>query len=246
MTRGELSTRIQARLDRYDSTTQTEIDDMINEVIRRIEQSYALAYNKKSQEAVLTANSGIFTLPATLIYHHPFDLLLENTGLTNEYDIIVKTGDHLFNQHFTDINKSGAPEYFRLTGGANSNEFQLYPVQTTNRTIKIGNGYFYSGDFTADAGGNEGDTETTWLTEYFPNLIIEGSAAELFRHYGELDRSVEAQQMYQVHMNGSPDIGIIGLLPTERRRSRKGRLLRAKTLDDFPLSVAKRGRTYGA
>lgn len=238
MTRGELSTRIQARLDRYDTTTQTEIDAMIDEVIENIERVTPLAYTKKTQETVLTANEAIYTLPQSLIYHHPFDLLLESTSLDETYGFMVKTADDLFNQWFTDPLQSGVPEYWRITGGADSNEFQVYPVQSSARTIKLGNGYYYSGAAASDA------TET-WLMKFHPNLIIEGVASELFRHYGESDRASEAGALYVLRLYGKPQDGIYGLVPTEKKRNRKGRILRVRTLSDFPSGVALRKSKYG-
>ncbi len=245
MNRGQLSTRIQERLDRYDSTTQTQIDNMIDEVIRTVEQTYPLAYNKKSQDTPLTADENIYTLPATLIYHHPFDLMLENIAATSKYAFLVKTHDGYFNKWFSKINLSGVPEYWRITGGDNSNEFQLYPVTPQARNLKLGNGYYYSGAFTADAGGGEGDTESTWLTTYFPNLIIEGVVAELARLYNYTEKAAEASIMYQLRLNGAPEQGIAGLIPTEKKRNRKGRILRVKTMDDFPVATARKMRFAG-
>ena len=244
MNRGQLSTRIQERLDRYDSTTQTQIDNMIDEVIRDIERSHRLAYNKKSQETILTANENIYTLPTTLIYNHPFDLLLENTAGTNIYECVVKTSDNSFNKWFSEVDFSGAPEYWRITGGGNSNEFQLWPVTPQARTLKLGNGYFYSGAFTADAGGNEGDTESTWLTDYFPNLIIEGVVSELARLYRYTEIAQEGALMYQLRLYGAPEQGIMGLIPAEKKRNRRGRLIGIKTLDDIPLAVAQKQMKY--
>ena len=239
MTRLELSTRIQSRLDRYDTTTVTEILQMITEVIRTIEQTYPLAYLKKSQESVLTASNAIYTLPATLIYHHPYDLLLEATALDETYSFLVKTSDSLFNQQFTDINTIGTPEYWRITGGTVANEIQLYPVHSTARTLKIGNGFFYTSAFTADG-------DNTWLTSYYPDLVVEGVCAKMFRHYGEMEKALDAGGMYQIHLNGSSEMGVLGLLQTERKTKRSGRILRIKTFDDMPLSVAKRQKNYGA
>ena len=245
MNRGQLSTRIQERLDRYDSTTLTQIDNMIDEVIMDIERSHPLAYNKKSQESVLTADENIYTLPTALIYHHPFDLLLENTAGTNIYEYIVKTADHSFNKWFNDVDFSGAPEYWRITGGGDSNEFQLWPVTTQARNVKLGNGYFYSGAFTADTGGNQGDDESTWLTTYFPNLIIEGVVAELATLYKYFDVAQDARALYQLRLNGAPEQGIQGLIPSEKKRNRKGRLLRIKTVDDFPVAMIRKMRFLG-
>lgn len=247
MTRGEITTRVQNRADRHDSTTKGFIHKWINETVRIVEQTEPLSYTKKSQEATISANNGVFTLPTTLILHHPFTFLVKLAGVTPDtYKYLVKVQDETFVVDFPSPGTSGdMPEYYQLTGGADALSFKVTPVQNQETTLRLANGYFYTGDFTADEGGGEGDDEENWLTKYHPNLVIEGVCSMLFEHYGEPGKADRARGMYQAFMYGDPVQGVQGLIPAQKKMNKNSRLSRVRTLDDLPLNVAIKRKYRG-
>ena len=240
MTRLQIESRVLARIDRSDSTTVTLVDAMINEVIRSIEEAYPFTYTKKSQEAPITADDGIFQLPSTLILHHPYTLLLEDSTqseLTLSY--LVKVGDESFALNMTQPELSADnPIYWRLAGGTSALNFQVTPVQNAARDLRLFGGHYYTTAFTADG-------DTNWLTLSCPDVVIEGVCAQLFEHYGEPNKADRAYQRYNAYMNGDSKMGIQGLINQEKKMNRQGRLLRVKTLDDLPLNVAVKKKYLG-
>ncbi len=237
---------IQRRSDRLDATALILIDEWIDEVIRTVEQAYPFSYTKKAQEATITADNKTFDLPSNLILHHPYDLLLKDAVATEPtYHYLIKVGDRTYSKWFVTPDLSGnSPAYWRLSGGSNANEFQTYPVQNANRTLRIYGGYFYSGAFTTDAGSNEGDSESNWLTVNYPNLVLEGVAFKLFTHYGEDTKAESARVLYQAYLAGDALNGIEGLIKAEKKMQNRGRRLRMKTWDDVPLATAINQRNY--
>src|SRR5690606_31308310 len=152
------------------------IHKWINEAIRIVEQTEPLSYTKKSQEAALSANNGVFTLPVSLILHHPFTFLVKLAGVSPDtYKYLVKVHDETF---VVDFPGTGVimfmTVYDQLTGATDALNFKVTPDQKQETTLRLANGYFYTGDVTADEGGGEGDDEENWLTLYHPNLVIEG------------------------------------------------------------------------
>jgi hypothetical protein len=243
MDRAEILDRVQKRIGRSDTTTNALIHKWINEVVMTIEQLYPFAYLKRSNNAILTANENSYTLPSDLILHHPFDFMLKGTGSTTEYQIIVKVRDRVFNQYFTMPEESGdGIDYFVLRGGNNSLNFDIFPVPTTARTVRYGGWYAYTDWAITDSTDT---TDENWLTVYYPDAVLEGVLSKAFREYGMSSEALEATQYYQAYINGNVEMGVLGLIQAEKKKERQGRMLRIKTLDDMPLDIAKKMRTYG-
>ena len=233
MNRGQISARVEARIDRTDSTTTTLVDSMVNEVMREVEREYPWAYTKKSQTAAISANVKSFTLPSNLILHHPFTLLLEDAGTsaTPEYTYMVKVEENFFDINFPAPNTTGTEAaYWKLTGGTGGTGFDVYPVMDVAATLKIGSGHYYTTAFTSDS-------ETSWLTDNQSDLLIDGVAAKLFEHYGEPQKADRAYFRFQELLEKAKR--------DQRKMDRFGRILRVKTMSDFPLSVMQKKKTYG-
>lgn len=232
MNRGQISTRVQQRADRTDSTTQTQISAWINELVREVEREYAWAYTKKSQTASISANVKSFTLPSNLILHHPFTFLLEDSGTSAspEYTYLVKVEENFFDLNFPAPNTTGTIAYWKLTGGTLGTGFDVYPVPDAASTLKIASGHYYTGDWSSDSDSN-------WLSDNQPDLLIEGVAAKLFEHYAEPQKADRAYYRYKELL--------VNAIMQQKKMDRKGRWLRVKSMDDFPLSVARSKKTYG-
>ena len=214
----------------------SQIKDWINELIREIEREYPWAYTKKSQTAPILANVKSFTLPSNLILHHPFSLLLEaqGTSASPEYTYMVKVEENFFDILFPTPNLLDSNAlYWKLTGGVQGVGFDVYPVMNRDATLKIASGYYYTGDWDTSPSG---DARDNWLTINQPDLVIEGTAAKLFEHYGEPQKVDRAYYRYQQLLQKAKD--------DQNKMDRKGRLLRIKTLDDFPLDVAIKRKRY--
>jgi len=145
-----------------------------------------------------------------------------------------------FDFHFPQIDSTGDnPIYWRMTGGANGRDFDVSPVPTANVEINIGHGYFYSVAFTVDGDSN-------WLTINQPELVEEGVAYRLFRHYGELQKAGDALANYNALLHGlGADSPVEGLIQIEKKQERGGRKLRFKTIDDIPSTAAVRIKYRG-
>lgn len=233
MNRGQISTRVQQRADRTDSTTQTQIDDWINELVREIEREYPWAYTKKSQTASISANVKSFSLPTNLILHHPFTLLLEDSGTSAspEYTYMVKVEENFFDMNFPAPNATGTIAYWKLTGGTSGVGFDVYPVPDAASTLKIASGHYYTTAFSDDADSN-------WLTDNQPDLVIEGTAAKLFEHYAEPQKADRAYLRYQQLLANA--------IIQQKKMDRKGRWPRVKSFaDDFPNAIAIKKKRYG-
>lgn len=240
MNRLQIKTRVIERSDRTDPTTATQVVAWIDEVVRTVEQTYPLSYCKKSQEAAIQANTKTFTLPTTLILVHPFQMLLQIPADTPvSYKYLVKVGQKSFNVNFPQpTTSSDYPEYWILRGGTNALNFDVYPVHNQEVTLRLQGGYFYTGDFA-------GDSSSNWLTEFYPDIVIEGVCNKLFEHYGETGKADRAYQRYNMFLNGDPAVGVTGLIPAEKMMQRSDRYHRVKTIDDLPLDVATKKRTVG-
>lgn len=240
MNRGEIAARVISRSDRTDSASATLIDSWIDEVVRTVEQAYPFSYCKKSQTATIPAANKTFTLPSTLILLHPFSMLLVDTTTSpTTHRYMVKAGDLSANYNFPQPTTSAeGPEYWILRGGTNGLNFDVYPVQDADRTLRLQSGYFYSGAL-AD------DSATNWLLTHYPDVVIEGVSNKLFEHYGEPQKADRAYQRYQAFMHGEPDMGITGIIQAEKKMQRSGRMSRMRTLDDFPIDIARKKKYVG-
>ena len=232
MTRGQIVTRVSQRADRSDSTTTTQIQAWLVELVREIEREYPWAYTKKSQTAAISANVKSFTLPSNLILHHPFTLLLEDSGTSSspEYTYLVKVEENFFDVNFPAPNTTGASiNYWKLTGSTSGTGFDVYPVPEAASTLKIASGHYYSTAFTSDG-------DTNWLTDNQSDLLIEGTAAKLFEHYAEPQKADRAYFRYQQLLQKA--------VLDQKKMDRRGRWPRVKTLSDFPVAVAIKKKTY--
>jgi len=237
MTKAQIRTRIQQRLDRTDSTFNTLVDTWLAEVIKTVEDSYPLEYTKKSQTAPLVADSGVYTLPSDLIFHHPWTFRLQSVASPITYSPLVRIHDRSFHLWVdSPSDPTGTSEYYILEGGTDGLNFRVYPVPDVARTLEITGGYYYT-DVAAWIDGT-----TNWLTTKYPNLIVEAIAAIAFEHYGESNAADRAFRLYNAYLNGDEKQGVSGMIPNERRRERKGRMIRMKTLDDFPVAIARKLR----
>lgn len=233
MTRGEIKTRVSKRSDRADSVTLGLIEEWIVDLVREIEREYPWAYTKKSQTAPISANVKSFALPGNLILHHPFTLLLEDSGTSAspEYSYIVKIEETNFDLIFPAPNTTGSDAfYWKLTGGVNGTGFDVYPVMERDATLKIASGHYYTETWNDDADEN-------WLSINQPDLIIEGVSAKLFEHYGEPGKADRAYFRYQELLGKAKE--------NQKKMDMRGRLRRVKTLDDMPLSIAMRRKYAG-
>ncbi|RJQ39507.1 MAG: hypothetical protein C4555_03100 [Dehalococcoidia bacterium] len=236
MNRGEIVTRVLQRMDRSDATADTLCESMINEVIREIEREFPWAYTKKSQTAAISANVKSFSLPSNLILHHPFTLLLEDAGTSAspEYTYVIKAEENYFDMNFPAPNTTGTIAYWKLTGGTSGVGFDVYPVPDAESTLKIASGHYYTG---AWAAGDGGDMEENWLTDNQVDLVIDGVSAKMFEHYGQPNKADRAFVRYQqLLMKAKVD---------QRDMDRRGRMIRAKTYSDMPLSIAQKKAFYG-
>lgn len=232
MNRGQIVTRVSQRADRSDSTTTTQIKAWINELVREVEREYPWAYTKKSQTASISANIKSFTLPSNLILHHPFTLLLEDSGTSDapEYTYMVKVEENFFDINFPAPNTTGTIAYWKLTGSSSGIGFDVYPVPDATSTLKIASGHYYTGDWDDDGDDN-------WLSLNQPDLLIEGTAAKLFEHYAEPQKADRAYFRYKELLTNA--------VLQQKKMDKKGRWPRVKTMDDFPLTVAINKRRYG-
>lgn len=233
MTRAQIRTRVSRRADRADSVTLGLIDEWMVELIREVEREHPWAYTKKSQTAPIPANVKSFALPGNLILHHPFTLLLEDSGTSAspEYSYLVKVEENHFDMHFPAPNTTGSDAlYWKLTGGVNGTGFDVYPVMERDATLKIASGHYYTETWTDDSDEN-------WLSINQPDLIVEGVAAKLFEHYGEPGKAERAYFRYQELLQKAKS--------DQRKMDTRGRLTRVKTLSDFPLAIAQRKKSYG-
>jgi len=135
-----------------------------------------------------------------------------------------------------------APVYYVLEGGTNGLDVRMYPVPSETRVLEVTGGYFYTGAWTIGSGG---DSSSNWLSVYYPDILVEGVSAKLFEHFEEHTRADRAFTTYNAFLNSDEKRGINGLIPSERRRSRHGRMIRFKTLDDFPVGEAVNLRRRG-
>lgn len=233
MNRGQIVTRVQQRADRSDSITTTQIHSWVNELVREVEREHPWAYTKKSQTASIAANVKSFTLPSNLILHHPFTLLLEDSGTSAspEYTYMVKVEENFFDINFPAPNTTGASmNYWKLTGGTGGTGFDVYPVPEAAATLKIASGHYYTGDW-------DDDGDSNWLSDNQPDLLIEGTAAKLFEHYAEPQKADRAYFRYQQLLTSA--------ILQQKKMDRRGRWSRVKTMDDFPLAVVQKKKTYG-
>jgi len=245
MTRLQIKDRIVERLDRSDTTVTALVENFINESMKSIEQIRPFAYTKKSQTAPLVADTKTYTLPTGLILHHPWEFLLQSITSPTTYAPVLKVGDRTFDLDFpSPTDPTGTSAYYILRGGTDALEFDVYPVPSENRTLELRGGYFYSTAFTIGSGG---DASTNWLTDNYPDILIESSSAKAHSHYGESQKAADAYAFYKEYLNGDPTRGIAGLIGNEIRMTFKGRQLRIKTPDDQPLTTRIRRRlvAYG-
>lgn len=235
MTYLEIQTRIQQKSDRTDATTLALIKAWIVKVQQTVEQEYPLFYTKNSSNTqALTADDGTYTWPSGLILHHPVTLRLLSTTSPTTYQKLVMLGGEAFYSWITSPDSpTGTPAYLVETGGTNGLDFRLHPVPSEARTLEFTGGYFYSTALSADV-------DTNWLTDDYEDILIEGASARLFEHYEERKRATDAAFLYKAHLKGNRDLGITGLIPSERRRKLRNRMPRIKTLDDIPLTEARR------
>lgn len=244
MTRLELLAEIQKRSDRPDSTTELLVDanddtGWINRVRRMVMNSYPFDYLKKSQTASLSADSGDYTLPTDLILHHPFTFRLHSVNSPTTYTRLIKMNDRVLYTWVTSPDSpTNTPEYYIFEGGTNGLVFRLYPVPNETRTLEMTGYYAYADDFDAD-----GDSD--WLSENYPDLIIEGVLWHLYEHYEEHERADRSRLMYHAWLYGDVKQGLRGLIPAEKKKARNGRMVRVRTLDDFPVAEAEKLRRLG-
>lgn len=237
MNRGQIRTRVQQRLDRSDSTFNTLVDTWLTEVIQIIENAYPFDYLKKTQEIdpVLTPDNGIYSLPSSLILHHPWMFLLQLTSDLTRFLPLTRINDRQFRLWITSPDTpTGQPEYYILEGGTDGLQFRLYPVPDVADDLRIYGGYFYTDT------SSWNDSSSNWLMVQHPHLIVEGISAQAFEHYGEFDSAQRAYQLFQTHMNGDRLKGISGVIQNEIKKKHKGRFLRVKTREDFPVDIAKK------
>lgn len=239
MNRGEIRAEILDRLDRSDSQTTTNVNTWIDRIVRDIEKLYPFSYLEKSQTAILTAADNTYTLPDDLIIHHPFELLLKSiAGPPYSYSALVKIGERTFDMWFGSPDDTGeGPTLYLLRGGSGGLNFQVYPVQETNRTLKLGSGFYYTGDFA-------GDSSTNYLTDRYPDTIIESVVAKAYLHYGETSKAKTAMALAQAYLNGDPRQGIVGVIQSEKRAKWNNKMNRIKTLDDIPLTKARIWKSF--
>lgn len=239
MNRGEIRAEILDRLDRSDSQTTANINTWIDRIVRDIEKLYPFSYLEKSQTAVLTAADNTYTLPDDLIIHHPFELLLKSiAGPPYSYSALVKVGERTFDMWFGSPDDTGeGPTLYLLRGGSGGLNFQVYPVQETNRTVKLGSGFYYTGDFA-------GDSSENYLTDKYPDCIIESVAAKSFLHYGESSKAQTSMALAQAYINGDASQGIVGVIQSEKKAQWNGRAIRVRTWDDYPLGIARKKRMF--
>ena len=171
MNRSALVSRIQSKVRRTDATTLAQITTWIDEIIAHVERQVAFQYTKKPQEAELAAESTSFTLPAGLILHHSFTLLLKDaTNASNpSYRYLVKTSDETKDMQFPNPEfQADKTLYWTLVGKDDGLGFDIYPVMNAAETLRIASAHFYTGAWSADGDNN-------WLSNNHPWLIIEGA-----------------------------------------------------------------------
>lgn len=233
MNRGQIATRVLSKCRRTDSTSQTQVDDFINEIVKHCEQEVEFFYTKKSQEDEIPASTKSFTLPSNLILHQPFSLLLVDDDVASDptYKYLIKTKDTVKDIHFPNPLTSGTKAtYWTLTGKDNGLGFDVYPVMDAAETLRISGGHFYTSAFTDDADSN-------WLTNNIPWLIIEGASALCFDEYGETEKADRSRQLF---------LELLQKAKMEQDKMEEtGRMKKAKMLSDLPVDTASKLKTYG-
>ena len=243
MTRSQIVSRVQSRLDRIDTTAQTLIENWINEVVVDVENTYPFDYMKKRETATISADTGEFALPDDLILHHPFRIRVRDATDTDVYYHLFNMSDSFFDYLVSDASESADyPVYFIQRGGTDGLVCCVYPIQNQDLTLQIAEGYFRTAAFTIGAGG---DASTNYLTDNYANLLVEGVCAKAFEHWFEPDKADRAREMYNSYMNGDRRTGIYGIIPEhKRRRYGNYRVNRIKTLDEFGQTKAIRMRRF--
>lgn len=242
MDRAAIKDRVVGALGQRDDTaTVANINTWIAEVIREIESSYPLSYTKSAKTATISADVSVYSFDqaglAEIIFNHPHYMSLLSVTTPTTYSMLTKIHEGQFDEFFVEPTTSGTPKFWLLEGGTNGWQFRLYPTPEVAQTMKL-DGYF----FTDTSGWT--DTSTNWLTDHEPNVIIEGVKSLAFEYYGQDDKSLRSRALYNAFLNGSPQDGVLGLIPAERKKSYYGRHLRVKTFGDLPLIRERKLRTY--
>ena len=238
MTRTEIKDRVVSALgERDDTATVALINSWIVEVIKIVEHLYPLSYTRDDSKTIsLSSGTAVYALPTLLIYEHEYYLQLQ--ALTGNGVVkLDKIDESQFDRFFADATTAGTPTKWMGEGGNDGNDIRFYPVPDATRTVNV-IGYFYT-DTSAWS-----DSSSNWLTTQEPNLIIEGTKQFAFEFYGQDDKAQRSYAKYIALLNGSIAEGILGLVPSEKKKRWHGRHVRIKTFGDLPLSREKHARTY--
>ena len=239
MTRLELEDELQGRFDRFDTDTKDFIHDWITRVVKEVEKLHPFKYTKDRKADSLTGGTNEYTFPTDLILHLPIKLRIQDEVNSDVLYRTFNVHDDFFDYWITDDTEVGSrPFYIIQRGGTNGLVYAVFPVQSSNLTTEI-DGHFYSSAFTADGDSN-------WLTNEYPDAVLEGVAAMGHKHFEEWQNYQASREMYNSYLNGNTDLGIHGLLPSERRRAFKGsgQVPRIKFYEDLPIGTARKMRRF--
>lgn len=216
-----------------DSTFDGLLDQWIAEAIHNIEQTVALPYTRGRQTKVVQANDATQALPADIIIHHPFTLKIKREDGSKEWNDLVQMSWQQYEQEISEPDKSQIPEFYVITGTSASENLGItfYPIPERNYTASYF-GYFYT--------EVESWTDSNWLTDNEPNIVVALVSHMAFKHYGEKEKAEEKRQEFVILLNGDPTRGTIGLKAKALKQDKGLRFPRIRLIFDEPNARTKK------
>ena len=238
MTKAQLITRILSNVDRTDNEAEDLIEEMIGEVLRDVERTIALSSTRGRKDISIVAGTDDYVVGNDLIlnHEHTFNLTLENGDVKN----LTRMDLDVYKRNITNITKQEEPNFYIFLGTSQTENLsiKLYPIPLLNTTLEV-SGHYYT-DY-----ASWGDGDSNWLTNNDPDVIIDGVAAKVFKHYGNFEKAAIAKNSYDIHLNGTPDRdGVLGLKNEQRRANAVSKRPRARMWTDENDAYRKRHNSY--
>lgn len=182
MTRGEIVSRIMARLNLSSTTAQTRIQNSVNERYRRVQTSCNLG-RVRWGTVTATTTSGVNTItPSGIIKPVTVSLPVLNRVLGERTQDQMRTFDPI-NQWL------GAPEIFAVTNfTATGVTMQLMPKPDAAYNLTL-DGYLRGSDMALDA-------DVPAFPEDFHDILVYGGLADEYPHLEKIDLAMVEEQNF--------------------------------------------------